>query len=62
MMEGEIFGSLSVCCFERDSERWVGVLPLGYLVSFINPLTPELNPSPLRYLARFFTGSLLLEP
>jgi len=34
-MEGEIFGSLSVCCFERDSERCVGVLPLCYFVSFI---------------------------
>jgi hypothetical protein len=27
------------------------------LYIFINPLTPELNPSVQRYLTRFFTGS-----
>jgi hypothetical protein len=31
-------------------------------VSIINPLTPELNPSPQRCLTRFLLVILLLEP
>jgi hypothetical protein len=31
-------------------------------IQFINPLTPELNPSTQRCLTRFLLGILLLEP
>jgi hypothetical protein len=30
--------------------------------SWINPLTPELNPSAQRYLTKFLLGILFLEP
>jgi hypothetical protein len=35
---------------------------LLYLKRYINPLSPELNPSAQRYLTIFLLGILLLEP
>jgi hypothetical protein len=50
-------GMVTVCCRGRVGEIFTAVMYVS-----VNPLTPELNPSAQRYMTRFFTGILLLEP
>jgi hypothetical protein len=54
VIEGKIKGGIRVTVRRGKSRK--------KLLNYLNPLTPELNPSAQRCLRRFLLGILLLEP